>query len=402
LVLLVAFNLEQVLSPSPGGVGRYAARLAAALAGLGVELAPVVARHSEDEARVAWEEAGLAGTVPPPLRLLLPRPLLYDSWHLLGWPPIGGNADLVHAPSLAVPPKGGQPLVVSIHDAAPWVWPETFGWRGKWFHATGARAAAKRADLVLTGTHAAAEELEEHLHLPPSLVEVVPYGVGPPVPPDPTALRRFGLTGQCYVLWVGSLEPRKGVSTLVEAVGKLSSRRQSARLEGPSPAPRERPPAPGHALEAREERTPAPGEGQPALQLVLAGYAGWKAAPPAAPFVRRLGRLADAELQALYAGAAAFAFPSLHEGFGLPVLEAMAAGAPVVASDIPALREVAGDAALLVPAGDAGKWAEAIEAVVCLDQPQRAAVVERGRARAAQFTWRATAERTLELYRRLV
>lgn len=352
------------MSPSPGGVGRYAARLAVALASLGVELAPVVALHSEQKVRAAWQDAGLAGAVPLPRRLPFPRPLLYDSWHLVGWPPVAPGADLVHAPSLAVPPKGRQPLVVSIHDAAPWVWPETFGWRGRWFHSSGARAAAKRADLVLTGTQAAAAEIEEHLHLSPARIEVVPYGVGPPVAPDPSALRRLGLAGKTYVLWVGSLEPRKGVATLAQALGKLAARDQ--------------------------------------LELVLAGYAGWKAAPPLGPNVRRLGRVSDAELQALYAGAAVFAFPSLHEGFGLPVLEAMAAGVPVVASDIPALREVAGEAAVLAPPGDAAKWAEALEYVLSLAGEERAALVEGGRKRAAAFSWQATAERTLELYRRLV
>lgn len=368
------------MSPSPGGVGRYAARLAVNLAELGVELAPVVARHSEAEVRAAWEEAGLAGEVPLPRRFALPRPLLYDSWHLLGWPPVvgevsgmaagkvagmaagkvAGKADLVHAPSLAVPPKGGKPLVVSIHDAGPWIWPRAFGWRGRWFHAAGARAAARRADLVLTGTRAAAAELEERLRLPAARIRVVPYGVDPPVRPDPGTLHRYRLK-QGYVLWVGSLEPRKGVDTLVEAMSRLGA------------------------------------------PLVLAGYAGWKtAAPTPQPFLRQLGRVTDAELQALYAGAAAFAFPSLHEGFGLPVLEAMAAGAPVVAADIPALREVAGDAALLVPPGDASAWCEALQAVLALGQVERANVVERGRLRAATFTWRATAERTLELYRQLV
>jgi len=352
------------LSPSPGGVGRYAAKLAGGLASLGAEVRAVVARHSDEQVRKAWQEAGLSGAVPLPRVMPLARPVLYDCWHLFGWPQVGKGADVVHAPSLAVPPKGGQPLVVSIHDAGPWIWPEAFGFRGRWFHATGARAAARRADLVLTGTQAAADELVKYLRLPSERLRVVPYGADPPTAPDPGTLRRYGLEGRPYVLWVGSLEPRKGVTTLVEALARLPDAHRPL--------------------------------------LVLAGYQGWKMPAPTGPGVVRLGKVTDPELQALYAGAVAFCFPSRHEGFGLPVVEAMAAGVPVVASDIPAIREVAGGAAQLVPPGDAARWAEAVQAAICLSPAERERVVEAGRRRAGEFTWTATAARTLEVYRQLV
>jgi glycosyltransferase involved in cell wall biosynthesis len=376
-------NLEQLLAPSPGGVGRYSARLAANLVRLGVDVRPVVARHSAAQLRAAWDEFGLS-EVAPPMVLALPRPLLYDAWHMLGrpprrWPP---GIDLVHAPSLAVPPKGGKPLVVSIHDAAPWIFPGTFTARGRWFHAMGARAALRRADRVITGSAAAAGELAEHMSLPPDRVRVVPYGVSAPaVRPGPgevgEVVRRYGLEGSEYVLWVGSLEPRKGVGTLVNAMAQLVAR--PARGAGPGPV------------------------------LVLAGYPGWQNSDllPAAGLARlgtqfrQVGQVTDPELWALYSGAALFAFPSLHEGFGLPVLEAMASGTPVVASDIPALREVAGTAALLLPVGDAGAWAGAIEALLA-DGGRRAEMAEQGRRRAEQFSWAATAAATLEVYRELL
>jgi glycosyltransferase involved in cell wall biosynthesis len=379
----VALNLEQLLSPSPGGVGRYSARLAANLARLGVDVQPVVARHARAELAAAWSEFGLQ-EVAPPLVLPLPRPVLYDAWHLLGWPPRrwSSGVDIVHAPSLAVPPKRGVPLVVSIHDAAPWLFPEAFTARGRWFHAMGARAASRRADRVITGTAAAAMELAEHMSLPTDRVRVVPYGVDPPGPrpgPDETAevLRRYHLSDLAYVLWVGSLEPRKGVGTLVTAMAQLAR----GPLRGTSRAP----------------------------VLVLAGYPGWQnsALLPAAelarlgPAFRQIGRVTDVELWALYSGAAVFAFPSLHEGFGLPVLEAMAAGAPVVASDIAPIREVAGAAAVLVPPGDAGAWAGAIEALLA-DGQRRAEMAEQGRRRAELFSWASTAAATLEVYRELV
>lgn len=371
-------NLEQLLSPSPGGVGRYAAKLAVHLVRLGVDIEPVVALHRREEVLAAWESFALAG-VPQPRRMALPRPLLYDSWHLLDWPPLsrGPGADVVHAPSLAVPPKNGKPLVVSVHDAGPWLFPGSFGRRGRWFHAMGARAAGRRADVVLTGSQAAAAELVQHLPVPAERIRVVPYGVDPPlVPPDEPqvreTLRRYRLEGVTYVLWVGSLEPRKGVGTLVAAMARR------ARAAG-------------------------------APHLVLAGYSGWQNAvlidptdrAALGPALHQLGRLPEADLQALYTGAAVFAFPSAHEGFGLPVLEAMAAGVPVVASDIPALREVAGGAAELVGPGDVGGWADAIGALVG-SGPQREELARRGRARAAEFSWAKTAAATAEIYRELL
>jgi glycosyltransferase involved in cell wall biosynthesis len=380
--LRVAVNLEQLLSASPGGVGRYSAKLAVHLALLGVDVQPVVARHGAGRLRAAWSEFGLS-ELGAPVVLPLPRPVLYDAWHLLGWPPRRWppDVDILHAPSLAVPPKRGKPLVVSIHDAAPWIFPEAFTARGRWFHAMGARAALRRADRVITGTAAAADEVAAHMSLPAERVRVIPYGVDPParLGPEETGqvLSRHGLVGVPYVLWIGSLEPRKGVGTLVSAMARLRN--------GPG------------------------GRTGPAPVLVLAGYPGWQnsALFPAeerarlGPGFRQIGRVTDAELWALYSGAALFAFPSRHEGFGLPVLEAMAAGAPVVAADIAAIREVAGDAAVLVPPGDAGAWAEAIEALLA-DAPRRQGMAEQGRRRAEHFSWAATAAATLEVYRELV
>ena len=220
------------------------------------------------------------------------------------------------------------------------------------------RAAARRADIILTGTRAAADELLVHTRLPAERLRVIPYGVDHPYEePDPedawAALQRHNLVDTQFVLWVGSLEPRKGLGTLVAAAATLARR-------GAAPT------------------------------LVLAGYAGWRNSKVISPddravlgpALRELGRLPQPELNALYASATLFAFPSLHEGFGLPVLEAMAAGAPVVASDIPALREVAGDAAVLVPPADTGAWAEALSRV--LESPSlQADLAGAGRRRAA-------------------
>ena len=374
----VAINVEQLMSPSPGGVGRYTAKLVGNLAALGVDVNPVVARHTPEEIKSVWAEFGL-GSVPGPTVLPLPRAALYDAWHLVDWPPLTRDArvQVLHAPSLAVPPKSRRPLVVSVHDAAPWLFPDSFPLRGRWFHHAGMRAAARRADAILTGTEAAAAELRAHTSLPASRIRVIPYGVDHPYAgPEPeeawAALERYHLSDTQYVLWVGSLEPRKGLGTLVAAAATL----------------------------ARQDV---------ALTLVLAGYSGWRNAnvispddrAALGPRLRELGRVPDPDLQALYANASVFAFPSVHEGFGLPVLEAMAAGVPVIASDIPAIREVAADAAVLVAPGDAGAWAEALLRV--LEDPSvQADLAGSGRRRAALFSWRRTAEATLAVYEELL
>jgi glycosyltransferase involved in cell wall biosynthesis len=170
-----------------------------------------------------------------------------------------------------------------------------------------------------------------------------------------------------YVLFVGTLEPRKNVVTLVRAYRQVA-------------------PDVPHAL-------------------VLTGPDGWFAqemdrelARPGPGTVVRTGLVDEADLDALYRGADAFAYPSAYEGFGLPVLEALARGVPTIASDIPALREVAGDAALLVEPGDVAELAEALARVLtdaALAQDLRA----RGPARAAGYSWAATARATLQAYR---
>jgi glycosyltransferase involved in cell wall biosynthesis len=375
----VAINMEQLLYQSPGGIGRYSSRLMTLLPRLYSEddYVAFCARHSHGDIAAAWERFGLTAQ-PLPCSLPLPRPLLYDAWHLLGMPRLSQanrrlrDLDVIHAPSVAVPPKGGTRLIVTLHDAAPLLHPETYPRHGRWFHAQGIRAAAKRADLIITASAAAADELTSHSAISADRIRVVPHGVDPMevTPEAQRAMRqRFGIGEGPYVLWVGSLEPRKNVKTLVAAMAILTRRR-------PDPP-----------------------------TLVLAGYRGWLADDALQPGHRRelgdrlklIGEVSEADIQALYAGAAVFALPSVHEGFGLPLLEAMAQRTPVVCSDIPALREVSGGAARLVPPTDAEAWADAIDALLT-DAAAVARQVEAGAARAASFTWEKTARATHDVY----
>jgi glycosyltransferase involved in cell wall biosynthesis len=382
----VALNLEQLLQPAPGGIGTYTAELARLLPALpvgddgagddAITLLPFVARHRRSAVRTALDEHGLDDLVPAVL--FLPRPLLYDAWHTLGRPRLDhvgrlADADLVHAPSVAVPPRSGVPLIVTAHDAAPLVFPETYPRRGRRFHAQGLAAAAERADVVITVSHAAADELAEYTSIPLERVRVVPNGVVLDMATDAAVAetrRRLRLEGAPYVLWVGSLEPRKNVGLLVDAF---------ARWAAESDLPH---------------------------RLVLAGPTGWveNAGAVLAPArqlgdrVRTIGRVDDETVRAIYRGADLFAFPSRHEGFGIPVLEAMAQGTAVLAADIAPVREVAGDAARLLPPDDPDAWAGALDELLG-DAAERARLGAAGQARAQQFSWERCAEATRAVYR---
>jgi glycosyltransferase involved in cell wall biosynthesis len=376
--LRIGMNLEQLLYRVPGGTGRYTARLAEALSRLepGDEIVPFSAWHRPGDIDRALQSFDMSKRASDTARFPLPRPALYEGWNRFGLPPVQllsrlRRLDVVHAPYVAVPGTGRTPLVVSLHDAGYVLFPESYTPRGRSFHQTGVKRAAAKADLVLTGTAAAADEIAANTPITRDRISVTPYGVET-TPVDAAAVgavrKKFDLD-RPYALWVGTLEPRKNVGTLVaafaEAVGE-------ARLEH---------------------------------DLVLVGPTGWLTSGLIdADHKRRLGRrlrvvghVTDLELGCLYSGADVFALPSLHEGFGLPALEAMAYGTPVICSDIPALREVTGGAARLVDPTSRPGWAAALIDVLG-DADRRAAMISAGAARRATFTWDNTAAATRRAY----
>jgi glycosyltransferase involved in cell wall biosynthesis len=381
----VALNLEQLLQPAPGGIGRYTAELARLLPTLParnadtVTVVPFVARHRRAHIEARLREFGLEDLDPVALRL--PRPLLYDAWHLLRRPRLERSrrlrdVDVVHAPSVAVPPKERVPLVVTAHDAAPLIFPETYPRRGRRFHEQGLAAAADRADIVITVSHASADELVAHTAIERDRIRVVPNGVDLELAGDDEVAeirRRFDLGDKPYVFWIGSLEPRKNVGLLVDAFAQWA-----ARTDLPH-------------------------------QLVLAGPAGWledesavlRPARPLGDRVRTLGRVGDPALRALYRGADVFAFPSRHEGFGIPVVEAMAQETPVLAADIPALREVAAGAAVLRSPDDTDAWVAALDNLFH-DADERARLGAAGRRRAQHYSWARCADETRAVYREVI
>jgi glycosyltransferase involved in cell wall biosynthesis len=289
--------------------------------------------------------------------------LRYEAWHRLGRPPVRVEGDVVHATSLAVPPPGDRPLVVTVHDLVVLRAPELLTRRGVAFHRAGLERARRLGATWVVPTAWGRDDLARE-GVDPALVHVAHHGVTvgpPPVDGDVDAtLVRLGVRPP-FVLFVGTLEPRKGVADLLAAHGRLRA-------------------------------------GRPDLQLVLAGARGWGELPALdGPGLVAPGSLADADLDALYRTAEVLALPSRYEGFGLPVVEAMARGCPVVCSDAACLPEVAGGAAVLVPMGDVAALADALAGVLD-DGAARDRLVAAGHRRAAAFTWAASAEAHARAY----
>jgi len=284
------------------------------------------------------------------------------------------GADLFHATNYAAPHSRTTPLVITVHDLALLRFPAlgTPALR-RLVRRVGADAA--RARRVIADSESTARDLRELLGVAAASLRVVYPGCDARffAPLDPAAsarvLERHGVAPP-YILHVGTLEPRKNLDRLVRA---FAAARAAQRLP--------------HRLVL----CGASGWGSAALESLLA-------APELADVVRCTGAVSHDDLPALYAGAALFAYPSLYEGFGLPPLEAMACGTPVLTSRVASLPEVVGDAAVLVDPYDEAALAATI-AQVLGDAELRAGLAARGRARARQFTWERCARETLTVYR---
>jgi glycosyltransferase involved in cell wall biosynthesis len=341
---------DQLLAPVPGGTGRYTRELAAALAVTapdGWTVTGVVARCADPSA------ARIEG-VEGPRMLPVPRPVLARLWQrgVPLWP--GGDA--VHAPTPLSPTvvKRGRTLVATVHDAVPWTHPETLTPHGAQWHRTMVSRLMRKAGAVVVPTEAVAKELAVHA-AGSANVHVIGHGVPDALAVEPAdadaVAQRLALPPR-YVLAVGTLEPRKGIDVLIDAM---------ALPEAPD------------------------------LPVLLVGATGWGEVDVSSERVRSLGPLTDADLAVVLRRASVLAVPSLAEGFGMPLLEAMAVGVPVVHSDVPALVEVADGAGFVARRGDPKSLVAALRTVVGDPAAARAAV-HRGRARAADFSWRGAAE----------
>ncbi len=299
------------------------------------------------------------------------------AWFWLGLPvPLDRlvpGFDLFHGLNFVLPPLSRAVGLVTVHDLNFLVDPRWVSGRLGRFLRRAVPASVRRARLVVADSRATAADIVRFLKIDPGRVRVVYGGVDPPETRDSVAeglLDAFGLAPG-YILFIGRVEPRKNLPGLIAAYNLL--RRKYPALARP---------------------------------LVIVGAPGWLyddflAALGASPFradIRWLRGLSDAQVAALLGRAGVLVYPSFYEGFGLPVLEAMAAGVPVVASNRASLPEVAGDAAWLVDPEDPAALADAVYEALT-DQAARARATAAGRERAAKFSWEAAAETLLGVYR---
>jgi glycosyltransferase involved in cell wall biosynthesis len=359
------------------GLGRYAEELARAL----------VALKSGDEVRLFYTDP--RGRTPAPPLDTLPRQamrcpnkpwrlsVLLSSYTHIPMDPILGGGDIFHATDHLLPSLHRTRSVFTLHDLAFLTYPETHLPLNRWFLRLMMPRFLRRASSVICVSHHTKEEAVCFYGLDESKVQVIHEGVNPRFQPvqNPETLAavrsRYGLPER-FILFVSTIEPRKNLVTLWEAYRLLRS-------------------------EGRPER------------LVVVGRQGWLYQATLLRLrelglegqVLFLGYVADEDLPALYSLATCFAFPSLYEGFGLPPLEAMASGCPVVCSNAASLPEICGEAALLVPPTDVAALTSALRRVLD-DQALRGHLRDLGLRQAARFTWQGAAQRTLEVYRAVV
>ncbi len=361
-------------TPIPGrrvGAGVYVTELLRAMDGLDADLHVFVNTRDADEFASIASRATLHRVSVPnrPLRLAWAHSLLPVRVRRL-------RPDVFHGPHYTVPAGVGCASVVTFHDPTFFTLPQLHERAKVLYFQRAARAGIARAARVIAVSSYASRGAIDHAGADPQRVDVVYEGVDsnryrPAADNEPVGGGAFGASGEPFILFVGTLEPRKDVPTLLAAYQGLV---QSGH--------------PHH--------------------LVLAGPPGWGASDVAAAVdrlssgtVHQLSYVPEDQKIELYRRASAFVYPSIAEGFGLPVLEAMACGVPVVTTSGSAPEEIAADAALLVPPRSPEALREAI-ARVLTDKPLIADLRRRSVARARTFTWARTAEATLEVYRKAV
>jgi glycosyltransferase involved in cell wall biosynthesis len=344
------------LSHTLAGIGNY---VRGSLAGL------IEAAAGEHEI-VAFAPTSPAGrtTIPRVLEgldlelKLVPLPFSQrwrDAWSRLGRPPVErlvGALDVFHFSDWMYPPQAGGVRATTVHDLVPLRFPQWVTEKTRSMHGAKYENTARTCDLVFVNSEYTGREVVDRLGVAPERVKVAYPGVKEPFGADGVQAD----LGAPYVLTVATLEPRKNLGTLVEA----------HRLLGGNPL------------------------------LAVAGGSGWGEQPALRdPAIVRLGFVSDEELARLYRGAAVAVYPSRFEGFGMPVIEAMACGVPVVASSHPSLDEAAGDAAVRADPDDPAAIAAAIEEAAA----RRHELVPLGLEHARRFTWRRAGEVFLAGYR---
>jgi glycosyltransferase involved in cell wall biosynthesis len=308
----------------------------------------------------------------------IPQKLMALSWLTAGTPSIDkvtGGADVCQVSEICIPPAKQTKRVAFVHDLTPLLFPQYHS-KTNVFLQKIRFSKLGEVDAILTNSEATKKDIVERLGLGSEKIYVTPLGAGEHFRPmvereTKPVLAKFGLR-KPYILFVGTLEPRKNLVTLVQAFNRLKS----------------------------ENGIPH--------QLVLAGRKGWLyeslmaeiGRSPYAADIRLTGYVADEEVPALISAADAFAYPSFYEGFGLPVLEAMQCGTPVVTSAISSLPEVGGDACLYADPHSEAELADRLF-LILNDAEFRRQLSEKGIQRAKQFSWERCARETLKVYESL-
>jgi len=364
-------------TPHFPGIGRYVINLARAMASLLRDDERIILLHdptepfSRDLQALAGEQVQVVKAPISPFSLrqqwVVPRLL-----RRLG-------VDLCHSPYYLMPYRPGVPTVLTVYDLIPLHFPQYVSPQARLLFRWATGLALRAADRVIAISQHTAQDLRAAYAIGPSRLTVIPLAAAPtfyprPAPEVSAVRQKYGLPDR-YLLYVGSNKPHKNLLRLVEAWAQYAIRNTHC--------------APHATLVIAglwDPRYPQPRQRAQALGLDES--------------VIWLGPLPDADLPALYSGAATFVFPSLYEGFGLPVLEAMACGTPVACSNSSSLPEVVGDAARTFDPGDAAAIAAALRDLVS-DKTLRTRLRERGLQRAGHFSWTRTARETLDLYRQV-
>lgn len=358
-----------------GGIGRYVRELTAALA---------VIKQSDFDFRLFVAGADRGSSSPFPNFDWKPTPItpkwFARLWHRAQLPiPVElftGLVDIYHATDFVLPPALPKTrTLLTVHDLSFVRVPEAASPRLKDYLDRVVPRSVGRADHILADSQATKDDLIALYNTPTEKVTVLLSGVDPRFKPveQPDYVRtKYKMGDAPYILSVGTVQPRKNYGRLIEALAVLRAQSYD-------------------------------------LSLVVAGGRGWLEDPiyetiratGMGDYVHFIGFADDADLPALYSAATCFAFPSLYEGFGLPVLEAMGCGTPVVTSTVSSLPEVAGDAALTVDPTRVDAIADAISRLVA-DTTLRAELIHKGHARAQNFTWEKSAQHLLQIYAQLL
>jgi len=366
---LIGIDASRAVAARPTGTEVYSQRVIEAL----------LALDSPHRFRLYLRSTPPAGIFPGADLRLIPCPRLWT--HLrLSWEMARRLPDALFIPAHVLPLVHPRASLVTVHDLGYLHFPQAHPWRQRLYLDLSTRWNARAAAHVLADSEATKLDLVAHYSVPPDKITVAYPGCDESLAPvrDPATIEavktRHGITGD-YFLYLGTLQPRKNLSRLITAFATQS----------PSPPVTQ---SPSH----------------PVTQLVLAGKRGWLYDDLFAQ-VRRLGLegrvlfpgyIPDEDKAALLSGALAFVFPSLYEGFGLPVLEAQACGCPVITSATSSLPEVAGDAALLVAPGDTAAIAAGLRRIAT-DPALRESLIERGFANVRCFSWAACAQSILSV-----